>query len=299
MVHRVAPPSVCDWSALQDDLLEMTPQQPATVAFRTVELMALAQLADRLPAGAGLDLGCGDGTIVRVLRRHLDLSWHLTGLDPDPLELALAEASGEYDALVEAGGEQMPFEDARFDFVFSNSVLEHVPDLPATLREAARVLRPGGTLVATVPNDGLDPMLKGPGLLSPLLGRGRVEYERRFDKRNAHLNLWSAARWERELRGAGFGDVSLFGYLDLADVRRWERLGNWTSGLLLAVVDRKAQPIDLTRRFGATSFSDRLAPLAPVIRGALRLAFRGYRPAPPEAVDSSAGFGCFVVVAHR
>lgn len=43
------------------------------------------------------------------------------------------------------------FEDATFDFVLSNEVFEHVPDLPAALRDTARILKPGGALIATFP----------------------------------------------------------------------------------------------------------------------------------------------------
>ena len=43
------------------------------------------------------------------------------------------------------------FRDGCFDAILSGDVLEHVPDLPATLADSARILRPGGHLLATMP----------------------------------------------------------------------------------------------------------------------------------------------------
>jgi len=45
----------------------------------------------------------------------------------------------------------MPFEDASFQTVISNSVLEHIPDLDAVLLETARVLKPGGMFIFASP----------------------------------------------------------------------------------------------------------------------------------------------------
>ncbi len=46
---------------------------------------------------------------------------------------------------------KLSYQDDAFDIVISNEVFEHLPDLPASLRELVRVTRPGGTLIATFP----------------------------------------------------------------------------------------------------------------------------------------------------
>jgi SAM-dependent methyltransferase len=51
-----------------------------------------------------------------------------------------------------AAAEQLPFRDACLDVVVLNEVIEHVHDDAATLREAMRVLRPGGTVIIYAPN---------------------------------------------------------------------------------------------------------------------------------------------------
>lgn len=48
-------------------------------------------------------------------------------------------------------GERLPVQDASLDAVITQGVLEHVPDLPATLAEIDRVLRPGGLVYHEAP----------------------------------------------------------------------------------------------------------------------------------------------------
>jgi ubiquinone/menaquinone biosynthesis C-methylase UbiE len=54
--------------------------------------------------------------------------------------------------ILNATGEALPFPDATFDIVYSTNVLEHTNDPAQVLREAMRVLRPGGTLQVVCPN---------------------------------------------------------------------------------------------------------------------------------------------------
>jgi SAM-dependent methyltransferase len=53
--------------------------------------------------------------------------------------------------IVRAGLDALPFADGAADDVLASHVLEHVRDLPATMREIHRVMRPGGRLVVVVP----------------------------------------------------------------------------------------------------------------------------------------------------
>jgi SAM-dependent methyltransferase len=50
-------------------------------------------------------------------------------------------------------GEQLPFPDGHFDLVTCQTVLIHVPDVAAVLREMCRVARPGGTVLVAEPNN--------------------------------------------------------------------------------------------------------------------------------------------------
>jgi SAM-dependent methyltransferase len=99
-----------------------------------------------------LDVGCGDGAVTRLMTRE---GARVTGVECSPTQLAPACAlarDGDEDYLV-ATGEALPFADAALDIVVYFNVLHHVPvesQLQA-LREARRVLRPGGLLYVQEP----------------------------------------------------------------------------------------------------------------------------------------------------
>ena len=97
-----------------------------------------------------LDIGCGTGTMVVLIKRlHPDVS--VVGLDPDPKALARAKQKADRDRLsiqFDRGfSDSLPYAQASFDRVFSSLMYHHLPsnEKGNTLREVRRVLRPGGS----------------------------------------------------------------------------------------------------------------------------------------------------------
>lgn len=103
-------------------------------------------LVSRLPADRGhvLDVATGTGLVASAL---LERGYRVTGLDQSPGMLARARErfDGRVD-LIEASAEELPFPDASFDHLTFTYLLRYVDDPGATLRELARVVRPGGTV---------------------------------------------------------------------------------------------------------------------------------------------------------
>lgn len=98
-----------------------------------------------------LDLGCGAGFDVFVAALLVGASGRAVGVDltTEMVDLARRALRGTAHAEVRmAGAERLPFEEASFDVVISNGVLNLVPDKGAAFSEAWRVLRPGGVFVA-------------------------------------------------------------------------------------------------------------------------------------------------------
>lgn len=110
-------------------------------------------VAGRVPV-AGLrviDVGCGPGTSSRKL---VELGGDVLGVEPDPIQAAKNRDAEpvEHLAFHEGGAENLPLDDGSADMVVFFRSLHHVPiDLmDAALAEAARVLKPGGGVLAIV-----------------------------------------------------------------------------------------------------------------------------------------------------
>ncbi len=95
-----------------------------------------------------LDIGCGLGAYVRAFSRFTERAY---GVDIDAKRVETGVEEG-LTGLVAGIGEALPFADGVFDGILLNEVLEHVNNDRETVREALRVLRPGGRIVIFVPN---------------------------------------------------------------------------------------------------------------------------------------------------
>src|SRR5579859_143887 len=94
--------------------------------------------------GNALDVGCGEGRFCRMLR---SAGVKATGIDPTRQLLELArerDPCGDYRL---GRAERLEFTDASFDLAVSYITLIDIPDFRAAIREVARVLRPGGSLL--------------------------------------------------------------------------------------------------------------------------------------------------------
>ncbi len=128
-----------------------------------------------------LDFGCGNGGMLRLLPEHTASA---AGLEVNPHARVLAQGSG---LQVYASLEELPV--AEFDVIISNHVLEHVRDVPATLEQLARALKPSGQLLLKLP-----------------LEDWRAAGQRTWDARDIdhHLHTWTPRLLANTLKEGGF-----------------------------------------------------------------------------------------------
>lgn len=121
---------------------------------------AFAQLRDAYldklpltPAVHVLDLGCGTGVVARAVARRAGFAGRSTGVDQSPLlietarRLAAEEGLGDRMEFQVGDAHALEYAAESFDIVIAHTLISHVTDPLAVLRESARVVRRGGIVI--------------------------------------------------------------------------------------------------------------------------------------------------------
>jgi SAM-dependent methyltransferase len=156
-----------------------------------------------------LDIGCGEGLFANVVfSERID-----TGIDPNPRELKRARSFEAYRELIECKGDAIDKPDGYYNTVFSNSVLEHIPEIEPVFREAHRLLAAGGRFYVTVPSHRFDEysvvnqVLCAIGLQS-LAGKYRSFFNRFWH----HYHYYSPEGWSALAQRTGFTVTEIHTY---------------------------------------------------------------------------------------
>src|SRR4051812_33100422 len=165
--------------------------KPERFATRRAFLLGHVRAGERV-----LDLGAGDGAFAAELRAA---GCNVVAVDVARAALARARARvAGLDARHVEEGAPVPLDEDAVDVVWAGEVLEHVADVVGLLADVRRVLRWGGTLLATTP-------YHGRLSLAALALRGGLE--RHFDPRADHLRFFTARSLRAVLAETAFADA--------------------------------------------------------------------------------------------
>jgi len=175
----------------------------------------LARLGPGMP-GAVLDIACGTGTLLEeIARRRTRADARIAGVDLSLGMLTQARRKLDPRAIVVAGdATRLPFRSGAFEVAVSVSALHHWRDPGAVLREARRVLHPGGRLVIT------------DWCGDRWVERMRAALHRRHD--HVGLRVYRSSELAALMASVGFRDVR---------VERWRSGWQWSLMTATAVRD--------------------------------------------------------------
>ena len=152
-------------------------------------------VAKMIPCGARvLDVGCGEGTLSKVLSDACHAE--VLGLEPEPARAARAMERG-LNVRVACFDRELVRDLGQFDIVLFADVLEHLANPQAALLLAHEVLKPGGAVIASIPN------VAHWSVRTDLL-RGRFRYQACGIMDATHLRWFTADSAKSLLVSAGF-----------------------------------------------------------------------------------------------
>lgn len=145
-----------------------------------------------------VDIGCGTGVVTREVRQHLHPDSKVIGMDisQQMIDKAQLLSHGMDIEWVVSTGQQLPYADQSFDAVIMHTLMSHVPDPVGMLREANRLLAPGGTAII------FDADYAGTTFAFPDLNKMRQTDFQLFKSIAANIDV--CRQMPRYLREAGF-----------------------------------------------------------------------------------------------
>lgn len=148
-----------------------------------------------------LDVGCGDGHFSQMIFNEQIQA----GIDPWWNPLRKSQQAGMYTTLAQAMGDKMPFPAGTFASAFSNSVLEHIPNIQPVLNDVNRVLQMNGRFLITMPSQYFTEWLGGAAFFDKLGADGLADrYRRFFNQISRHEHTVAPEVWASWLATAGF-----------------------------------------------------------------------------------------------
>ncbi|MFD4838911.1 class I SAM-dependent methyltransferase [Achromobacter sp. NPDC058515] len=236
-------PDHAHWTAVADQWIAWAgaPGHDAFWAYRD-------GFASYLGAGRGsaLEIGCGEGRISREARA---LGYHVTATDAVAAMVDAARAAQSADAYAVASSEALPFGDGGFDLVIAYNVLMDVEDVPAAVKEARRMLKPGGTLFISIVHPFRDRgRFAGPSVDAPFVVEGTYYGREHFDGVESrdglsmHFAGWSLPLQDymAALEAAGLAIVSL--REPQPDAASTEQLRQWSRMPMFLWIKARALP---------------------------------------------------------
>jgi len=184
----------------------------------TFDLERLDLLARRVGPGENvLEVDCGPGVLATMMQKR---GARVTGTDLSIVAVQRAQAKGIPAQQVDVDVQALPYEDASFDTVVSNSMIEHRFFPERTLDECARVLKPGGKFILCLPNT-------AHWICRWWVLTGRFPYVKNSPTDTLHIRFFTVSQAKKLCRERGLTVLEVDGSASLWAKDFYPRLVRW------------------------------------------------------------------------
>ena len=198
-------------------------KHPAIILFRSLELKCIYENTQNITfKQPSMDLGSGDGYLASILFDE-KFTFGLDNGEAQDYEISIEK--NRYEHVLLENAEKMSLPDNSLNFIFCNSVIEHIPNNKAVLHEVARTLKKGGSFVFTSPSDKFKEYL----YVSQILQRCGMPIIANWykNKRHAMLNHYhtlSHVEWSKRLKKNGLKVISYDYYISKESCMLWDKI---------------------------------------------------------------------------
>ena len=262
--------------------LEQFYHNPAQGFWRSLECKLISEVKMQAPI---LDLGCGDGSFAKTV-----FSFPISdGIDLSEEDISRAAEKGIYERLTVGDARNLPYQSESFQTVFSNCVLEHIPDIEKVLSEVSRVLKPEGVFIFTVPSEKFGQGLFYYKALKIFHIKLAERYAVNKNKRLYHINCLSEDEWRQKLEKQGlkidhavpfmpYSAECLWDFLDEIFVLGFRKYRLYNGIILLSKIIGREKIVNCYKWFLNKAYLNSIKPDLPEEHGAFMIiAKKNYR----------------------
>jgi len=130
-----------------DEKFAQQQEELAATSDMVVQRQAMLSLLDLKPGERAIDVGSGNGALVRDVLEIVGNTGHACGVDNSEIMIGLAKKICPEATFLKGDATEIPVEDSDFDVLATSQLLCFVDDIPAALREFYRILKPGGRML--------------------------------------------------------------------------------------------------------------------------------------------------------
>lgn len=214
-MQKVKPTTIEDLLAAFD--------HPSSALFRAIELRQIYEGCKDLEFQTpSVDIGSGDGKIASILFDN-KFTYGVDNGEANDYQIAID--NNRYEKVLLESAEKMSLEDNSVNFVFSNSVLEHIPGIEDVFNETARILKPGGYFVFTTPTRFFKAYVKLADILNKIgLGVINQKYSYYRNRSLNHYNLNDHEIYKKMLEKRGLKVCNYSYAISQEVIRKWDRM---------------------------------------------------------------------------